>query len=92
MQEQQMPELMMIYGAGFIAVYTIFLLLYFHAYRKREELDLNEVEVLMTKDAMLTFLLLMGIGLTSVLIAALGGVKYINWSGLAYASIFPVLL
>jgi hypothetical protein len=63
-QEQQQPELMMIYGVGFVAVYTIFLLLYFHAYRKREELDLNEVEVLMTKAAMLSFLLVMGIGLT----------------------------
>ncbi|MFL5692664.1 MAG: hypothetical protein ACJ795_12745 [Ktedonobacteraceae bacterium] len=63
-QEQQQRELMMIYGVGFVAVYTIFLLLYFHAYRKREELDLNEVEVLMTKAAMLSFLLVMGIGLT----------------------------
>jgi uncharacterized membrane protein len=90
-QDQQEPALMMIYGGGFVAVYTIFLLLYFHAYRKREELDLNEVEVLMTKDGMLSFLLVMGIGLTSVLIAALGGVKYISWSSWIYASIFPVL-
>lgn len=90
-QDQQEPALMMIYGGGFVAVYTIFLLLYFHAYRKREELDLNEVEVLMTKDAMLSFLLVMGIGLTSLLIAALGGVEYVNWSGWIYAFIFPVL-
>jgi uncharacterized membrane protein len=90
-QAQQQPALMMIYGGGFVAVYTIFLLLYFHAYRKREELELNEVEVLRTKDAMLSFVLVMGIGLSSVLIAALGGVKYVKWSGWIYAGI-PLVL
>jgi uncharacterized membrane protein len=90
-QNQQQPALLILFGAGFVAVYTIFLLLYVHAYHKREELELNEVEVLMTKDAMLSFLLVMGIGLTSILIAALGGVQYVNWSGWIYAAIFPVL-
>ncbi len=90
-QDQQRPTLLMIYGGGFIAVYTVFLLLYVHAYRKREELDLNEVEVLRTKYSMLSFLLVIGIALTSVLIAALGGVTYVDWSGGVYGFILPVM-
>jgi uncharacterized membrane protein len=90
-QPQQQPTLMMIYGGGFVAVYTLFLLLYMHAYRKRKELDLNEVEVLMTKDAMLSFLLVIGIGLASILLAALGGTQEVNLAGWIYVSLFPVL-
>ncbi len=89
-QTQQWPALMIIYGVGFVAVYTIFLLLYAHAYRKRDELELNEVEVSKTKEAILAFLLLLGIGFTLILIAALGGKQYVNWSGWIYLSIIPM--
>jgi uncharacterized membrane protein len=40
-----LPLLMTIYGLGFTAISLIFALLYAHAYRKRHELDLNELEV-----------------------------------------------
>jgi uncharacterized membrane protein len=46
---EHIPIMMSIYAAGFVAVSTIFLLLYSHAYRKREELDLNELEVFDTR-------------------------------------------
>jgi uncharacterized membrane protein len=44
-----MPLLMTIYGLGFTAVSVIFALLYVHAYRKRHELELNELEVFDTR-------------------------------------------
>ncbi len=44
-----MPVLMTIYGLGFTAVSLIFALLYVHAYRKRHELELNELEVFDTR-------------------------------------------
>ncbi|MEA2604682.1 MAG: hypothetical protein QOF89_5674 [Acidobacteriota bacterium] len=37
--------MMAIYGLGLSAVFAIFALLYAHAYRKREELGLNELEI-----------------------------------------------
>src|SRR4051794_9466799 len=42
---EHMPWMLSIYGAGFAAVSLIFLLLYAHAWRQREELDLNELEL-----------------------------------------------
>jgi uncharacterized membrane protein len=44
-----LPVLMTIYGLGFTAISLIFALLYAHAYRKRHELDLNELEVFDTR-------------------------------------------
>jgi len=44
-----LPLLMTIYGLGFTAVSLIFFLLYVHAWRKREELRLNELEVFDTR-------------------------------------------
>jgi hypothetical protein len=45
LKPEHMPWMLSIYGGGFAAVSLIFLLLYAHAYRKREELDLNELEL-----------------------------------------------
>ena len=45
----QLTVLMTIYGMVFTAVSAIFFLLYLHAYRKRAELDLNELEVFDTR-------------------------------------------
>ncbi|HEY0513053.1 MAG TPA: TMEM175 family protein [Thermoanaerobaculia bacterium] len=44
-----------IYGMGFMAVFGLFALLYTHAYRKRHELELNELERLDTLQAIQTF-------------------------------------
>jgi type IV secretory pathway TrbD component len=48
-QPGHMSLLMSIYGLGFTAVSLIFFLLYVHAWRKREELHLNELEVFDTR-------------------------------------------
>ena len=47
-QDAQWPSLMIIYSLGFLAVQCLFALLYSHAYRKRAELELNEIEVYLT--------------------------------------------
>jgi Endosomal/lysosomal potassium channel TMEM175 len=88
-QKQQWPGLMVIYGLGFVAVYTVFLLLYVHAYWDRVQLGLNEAEITMTVSSLFTTLLVVCVGLTSVLIAAPGGVQYVGWSGWAYFWLFP---
>jgi uncharacterized membrane protein len=44
MTQQQVPELMMIYAIGFMAIYGLFFLMYWHAYRKSKELELTAFE------------------------------------------------
>ena len=41
---EQMASLMIIFNLGYLAVFGVFVLLYWHAYRKRASLDLNELE------------------------------------------------
>lgn len=43
------PLLLVVFGVGMAAVFLVFVLLYSHAYRKREELGLNELEVYETR-------------------------------------------
>ncbi len=89
-QNQQWPMLMVLYGSGFIAVYTVFLLLYIHAYKKRRELELNEAEVNITRTNLLFTLLMISVGLTSVLIATVSGVAHASLSGWIYLALIPM--
>jgi uncharacterized membrane protein len=52
---ESFPGMLAIYSLGFAAVFSLFTLLYLHAYRKRHELELNELERLDTLQAIQTF-------------------------------------
>ena len=80
-------SLMRIYAAGFAAVFGLFVLMYIHAYRLRQELDLNPVEVLSTRISMHENAILALIGLTSLCIA----MKSPEWAGWIYCLIGPLL-
>ncbi len=61
-----------IYDGGYAAVFTIFLLLHVHAFRRRKALELTALEVFDTKATMLTSTLQIAIaGLSLALVAAL---------------------
>jgi hypothetical protein len=90
----QWPELMIIYSLGFMAVHIIFVLFYLHAYRRREQLALNPLEVARTVMSAQSFLILAGIGLLSILIAwtrIFGPASSATWAGLVYMLIMPAL-
>jgi hypothetical protein len=74
--------LMRIYGLGFAAVFALFALMYFHAYKLREKLDLNPVESLVTRVAIQENLALTMFGAVSFLIAfkqpGLAGMLYMG--------------
>jgi uncharacterized membrane protein len=55
LQPEHITAMMTIYGLGFAAVFVIFALLYLHAWRKRDELELNELERLDTRQAIQVF-------------------------------------
>ena len=80
----QVASLMIIFGAGFIAVFGVFALLYWHAYRKRKQLELNELEVFDTRADIRESLLNVGIGLVSMAFAVLGRGNYAAFSGMTY--------
>jgi hypothetical protein len=80
----QLPSLMIIFGAGYIAVSVIFLLLYTYAYRRRGELDLNPREIVDTQESIAAAAINGGVGIVSVLIAAVGGQRWASWAGFAY--------
>ena len=66
----QMSSLMLIFGAGYVAVFAVFILLYFHAYRKRRALELTEIEIFDTRNSMQESALNCAIGLLSMTFAA----------------------
>jgi len=63
------PIIFAIFGAGFVGVMTIFMLLYRHAYKKRHELALNEFEIFETEHSMRRLTLAIMIGSTYFAIA-----------------------
>jgi len=63
------PLIFAIFGAGFVGVMLVFTLLYRHAYRKRDELALNEFEVFETAHSMRRMTLAIAIGASYFVIA-----------------------
>jgi uncharacterized membrane protein len=58
-----------IYGLGFTSIFFLYATLYSHALKKRDELQLNAVEVIDTRTHVFMFAANVGIGLLSVLLA-----------------------
>jgi uncharacterized membrane protein len=86
----QFPLLMVIYGAGFVAVQLVFVLMYLRAYRLRADLGLDALELSVTREELQGFLLNVAVGLLSMAIAVLGGVGALSWAGYAYLLLFPL--
>ena len=87
----QVPTLMIVYGVGFVAVQAIFVVMYLRAYRLRAELELDTLELLVTREEIQGFLLNIAVGLLSMAIAILGGTAAVNLSGYVYLLLFPAL-
>ena len=85
----QISALLTIYALGFVAVYGAFALLYLHAWRLRDEIQLSAVERFDTIHAIYRFLMVIGIGLLAAGLAQFPGTA--GWSGLSYFLLFPVL-
>jgi hypothetical protein len=84
----QLPQLFVIFGAGYVAVFLVFLLLYLHAYKKRRELELTALESFDTKVGLYAAVFHMGVGASSILVALAAGLSHISWAGYIY----PLLL
>jgi uncharacterized membrane protein len=83
-EHDQMATLMLIFGLGYLAVFGVFVLLYWHAYRKRAELELNELETFDTRNDIQEGALNCGIALLSIAVVLVGGARYAGLAGLTY--------
>lgn len=90
-ENEQTPKLMIIFGIGYIAVFSIFVLLYLHAYRKRFELDLNELERFDTRSEIQESIINVAIGLISIALASLGTRGFVALSGWIYMLLGPIM-
>ena len=86
------PTLMSVYGLGFAAVFCTFALLNYHAYRKRAELGLSELEVFETRISIQQNVLNALFALISILIALVSEPRNAGLAGIAYFLIFPAVL
>lgn len=87
----QVATLMIIFGIGYLAVFGVFALLYWHAYRRREMLELNELEVFDTRTDIRESLLNVGIATVSITLAVFGRARYATLSGMTYM-LTPVVM
>lgn len=89
-ESSQIPLLMVIYGAGFVALQIVFVTFYWRAYSLRAVLGLDAHELSVTREEIQGFLVNVSAGLVSILIAILGGEEASSWAGIAYLLIFPL--
>jgi uncharacterized membrane protein len=83
-ENDQVVSLMVIFGVGYLAVFAVFFLLFWHAYRKRKELGLNQLEVFDTRNSLQEMALNCGVALLSLAIVLIGGPSYAGHAGFAY--------
>jgi uncharacterized membrane protein len=87
-REEQLPQLFIIYGIGWTAVWLVFVLLYRHALRKREVMGLNAVEVFDTQASIYENLVAACVGLLSIVLVVVGATGIAGW---VYLLLFPLM-
>lgn len=76
--------LFVIYGLGFAGIFFIYALLYGHAFKKRDELQLNAVERHDTETHVLMFGGNVAVGLTSIILALTLPDRFVGFAGYIY--------
>jgi uncharacterized protein (DUF983 family) len=87
----QWPLLIVLFGVGFVVVQFVFFLLYWRAYALRDVLKLDAHETSRTRQEIQGYLLLAGVGLTSIGVALLGGEEASSLAGWVYLLIWPLM-
>lgn len=82
--------LFVIYGLGFAGIFALFVLMYAHAWRKRDELELDAVERYDTVTSMLMLGAQGSVGVLSAIVGASVTGYALNWAGWTYFLIGPI--
>ena len=86
---RELATLYSIYGFGFAGIYFAFTLLYLHAWRLRDNLDLSELEKLETRYILFRVFFVSVVGLIAAIIAQMDW--FPSWGGLVYLLLIPIL-
>ncbi len=90
-KQSQIPMLMMIYALGFIAIYTLFFLMYLHASRKSAKLGLSPIEKFDCRSGMYRILIMVIAGFGSFITALLLNNEKAGLAGYIYFLIGPAI-
>src|SRR4051812_17803980 len=88
LRPQDAPILFTIYGVGVIAVFTLLALMYRHAWQKRDELELNEVEQIDTLASIWDNATMAAFGVLSTIMAHALPLRLSMLAGFVYTFIF----
>ncbi len=83
------PRLMFIYGLGYVLIYLLFFLMYAHALKKKEQLELTFVEKFDTRTKLFSNGILILIGLLSLIISQVVVPSMAGIAGFVYLLIGP---
>ena len=89
--QSQVPMLMMIYALGFIAIYSLFFLMYLHVSRNATKLGLSPVEKFDCHSGMYRILIMVIAGFGSFVMALLLNNDKAGLAGFAYFAIGPAI-
>ena len=84
------PTLMTVYSVSIIAVFSLLAGMYAHAYRNRVRLQLDEVEILLTRSNLLYYAIWIGIAVFSIALSQIGGPAWVPLAGMSYALLGPL--
>ncbi len=84
-----MAALMVIYSVGVLTIFGIFLVMFLYAYRKREQLRLDKVELALTRQSIQAHVIHVAVAAVSILIASIGGLSWAPVAGFVYVVIGP---
>ena len=83
--------LMVIYGAGFLGIFFVFYLLYKHAYKHRELLELNEIEIVQTQFDIQDVGIVILVAALSILIALIGVLAHFSFASFFAGLVYNLL-
>jgi uncharacterized membrane protein len=89
---EQVRDLFLIFSGGYVAIFLIFTLLYWHAWRKRSELALTPLECLSTRHSLIHQVAMMAVGLASILLAEVLPAQLIGLAGFWFFVILPYFI
>ncbi len=80
-----------IYGVGFVAACCCISILYWHAWRQRDQLGLNALQSYTTRQTIYAWLIVAGSGVASIGFAQFASLKFLPLAGWVYASL-PIVM
>lgn len=87
-REEQVPQVYLIYGIGWMAVWLVFALMYRHALRQGVRLELTPLEIFDTRASIIDCLVAASAGLISIGLAMFGAGDLAGW---VYIVLLPAM-